>query len=317
MQTRKRIKKMLFVVAFVFLLDFTFCGLQIVQAQSDYNRQKAIAYAQSYAYTYCSDGWFFRYSSGEPINVLAGDPLSNDDPDDENGGFDCTHYVSCAIGAEPSDEGGGLDVGHPYSPYVYGYPGVAALSTWLLSGPGKLVASINDLAPGDVMQFHIIGHAPGWGHSVVYVGNNQICAHSGSRLNEQYTAVQYDEIRFIHIKNTSIPTLSEWKQIFLTLLMLSLVMGFIPTQSTKLGLSNGSTMLRITGTNRLAFNKQLFYTVLKWVGFVVALGLAGATVIYGHVSMPDIIGTFFCAPLVAYILHLLVSFIRNYERYSS
>ena len=154
-------------------------------------------------------------------------------------------------------------------------------------------------------------HAGPWNHSVVYVGNNNICAHSRSRANTSWDDVIHQNVRFIHIKNTPIPTLSEWKRIFLTLLMLSLVMGFMHTTSPTFGLSNGSSMFRITGTNLLAFNKQLFYFVLKWVGFVVALGLPGATVIFGHVSMLDIIGTLFCASLVAYILHLVVSFIRR------
>ncbi len=116
-----------------------------------------------------------------------------------------------------------------------------------------------------------------------------------------------------HPKSANIPTLSEWKQIFLTLLMLSLVMGFMQNRFPAFGLSNGSTMLRFNGANLLVFNRHVYYSVLRWVGFVVALGLAGATVIFGHVSMLDIAGTLFCAPLVAYILHLVISFIHDYK----
>jgi hypothetical protein len=104
----------------------------------------------------------------------------------------------------------------------------------------------------------------------------------------------------------SIPTLSEWKQIFLTLIMLSLVMGFMRKTHPKAALSYGGTMLRITDSNFLAFNRHVYTSALKWVGVVVVLGLAGATVIFGHVSALDITGTLFCAPLVAYILHLVI-----------
>jgi hypothetical protein len=111
----------------------------------------------------------------------------------------------------------------------------------------------------------------------------------------------------------SIPTLSEWKQIFLTLIMLSLVMGFMRKTHPKAALSNGGTILSITDSNFLAFNRHVYNSALKWVGVVVVLGLAGATVIFGHVSALDITGTLFCAPLVAYILHLMIFFIHDYK----
>ena len=116
-----------------------------------------------------------------------------------------------------------------------------------------------------------------------------------------------------HPKSASIPTLSEWKKIFLTLLMLSFVVGFTRNTHSTHAFSSSSTMFRIIGPNMLAFNSQLFYSVLKWVGVVVILGLAGATVIFGHVSVLDITGTLFCAPLVAYILHLVFSFVHDIE----
>ncbi len=110
-----------------------------------------------------------------------------------------------------------------------------------------------------------------------------------------------------------IPTLSEWKQIFLTLIMLSLVMGFMRKTHPKAALSNGGTMLKITDSNFLAFNRHVYSSALKWVSAVAVLGLAGAAVIFGHVSMLDIIGMLFCVPLVAYILHLVISFTNDYQ----
>jgi hypothetical protein len=103
-----------------------------------------------------------------------------------------------------------------------------------------------------------------------------------------------------------IPTLSEWKQIFLTLLILSLVVGFMRTTHPRYSFSNSSTMLMITNTKIFAFNRYIYNFVFKWVGFVVILGLTGYTILFGHVSFLDIVGTLFCTPLVAYILHLIV-----------
>jgi hypothetical protein len=114
----------------------------------------------------------------------------------------------------------------------------------------------------------------------------------------------------------SIPTLSEWKQIFLTLIMLSLVMGFMRKTHPKAALSNGGTMLRITDSNFLAFNRHIYTSALKWVGVVVLVGLAGVAVVSGHLKMVDLLGTLFCAPLVAYILHLIISFIHDFEHTS-
>ncbi|MBN1906175.1 MAG: hypothetical protein JW927_13875, partial [Deltaproteobacteria bacterium] len=104
---------------------------------------------------------------------------------------------------------------------------------------------------------------------------------------------------------TGIPTLSEWKQIFLTLLMLSLVMGFIPARSSRYNLNSGA-ISSIIGVNLIVFNKGLFWSVLKWIGLAVVLGLISTKVVFGHVSPLDITGTLFCAPLVAYILHFLI-----------
>jgi hypothetical protein len=111
----------------------------------------------------------------------------------------------------------------------------------------------------------------------------------------------------------SIPTLSEWKQIFLTLIMLSLVMGFMRKTHPTVASSNGCTMLRITDVNFLAFNRHVYTAVLKWVGVAVVLGIVGVTVVFGHLNMVDIIGTLLCAPLIAYILHLMISFTHDYK----
>ncbi len=114
-----------------------------------------------------------------------------------------------------------------------------------------------------------------------------------------------------HPKSISIPTLSEWKQIFLTLLMLSLVMGFMRDRSSALSVSTGSVSLKPPYANLLAFNRHIYTFALKWVGGIVVLGIAGVIVVSGHLKVIDLFGTLFCAPLVAYILHLVMSLVHD------
>ncbi len=123
----------------------------------------------------------------------------------------------------------------------------------------------------------------------------------------------YQALRRSEVGYMSIPTLSEWKQIIVTLILLSLVMGFMHKDNSQLALSSRSTLFRINVANLLAFNRRIYYSALKWVGIFTLLGLAGITIIFGHVSFFDIIGTLFCGPLVAYILHLVIIFFHSYE----
>ncbi|AEB08885.1 amidase domain-containing protein [Desulfobacca acetoxidans] len=300
MQAPERSRKRMAFIECVMIFSLLLMIPYMVQAQQQYHRQGAVTYAQAYAEKYCTDGWIFRTCSGDPVSVTGGGVMTDEDKYANPHGCDCSHFVSCAIG-EP---GGGLDVDHPYSPYVYGYVGVVALGGWLLSGRGELVDSVNALQPGDVIQYDRDG--TGWKHSVVYVGSENICAHSISRLSEHWTSVDHVAVRFIHITiPTAIPTLSEWKRIFFTMVMLSLVLGFVRGQSPVLPSACGSLCIA-SNAYRMAYNRKLFYKAIRWVYSAAALGLAGATAVFGYVSMPDIVGTLICAPLAAYILHLVL-----------
>lgn len=114
-------------------------------------------------------------------------------------------------------------------------------------------------------------------------------------------------------KSYSIPTLSEWKQIFVSLLLMSLVMGFVPAQSFAFSHSARCGMILRNAANCLVFDRQLFHTVCKRVIIAAALGLAGAFILFGNVSMLDIAGTLLCTPLVAYILHRVISAFNDPE----
>jgi hypothetical protein len=147
--------------------------------------------------------------------------------------------------------------------------------------------------------------------TVDYVGK------CGSEFLMKRNELVYGSVNPIYKKSVaSIPTLSQWKKIFLTLIMLSLVMGFMRIQSPKLSFPNGGSLNEFNISSSLIFEPKLYMSVLKWVGVVVVLGLSGVTVVFNHVSILDIFGTLFCMPLVAYILHLVFLFIADFERTS-
>lgn len=114
--------------------------------------------------------------------------------------------------------------------------------------------------------------------------------------------------------SASIPTVSEWKQIFLTLLMLSLVMGFVGNQSPKFSVGSVGIMHCARISRLVVLDRRLFSTVMQCVGAAVVLSLAGATLLFGSVSMLDMVSTLFCAPLVAYIVHLGILYMGEYRQ---
>ena len=113
-------------------------------------------------------------------------------------------------------------------------------------------------------------------------------------------------------KSVSIPTLSEWKQIFLTLIMISLVMGVITNHYPKF-INTNNNIIKINTFIMLTFNRPIFYAVYKWICIISIIGVAGNTIILSDINPLDIAGILFCAPLVAYILHIIVLSICEYK----
>lgn len=136
--------------------------------------------------------------------------------------------------------------------------------------------------------------------TVDYVGK------CGSRFLAKKNHLVYGEIntKYKRVTNIPIPTLSEWKRIFLTLLMMSLVMGFARSRLSGLALSSGG--LHVAFGVCLALDKRLYLSALKWTGLVTVSGLAAVMAIFGPVSALDLTGTLCCAPLAAYIIHLVI-----------
>ncbi|HWB54069.1 MAG TPA: amidase domain-containing protein [Tepidisphaeraceae bacterium] len=142
-----------------------------------YNRTAAVAYANQYAYEVVSDGYFWingssynSYTPGSSVPRTTGD--------------DCAHFVSSCIRTPPGGTGGGLPIPSRVPP-TYGEPGAASLDELLISdGYAKQVSSVSQLQPGDVIGYDWDGSGSGSmngiDHTVVYLGNGKIAAHSNS-----------------------------------------------------------------------------------------------------------------------------------------
>ena len=132
--------------------------VQIVVQQAgptgQFDRAKAVSYANNYARYVCSDGYFWTNSSGfgyygtGTFTPVPTSPI----------GDDCAHFVSCCIGSESHQKGGGLTI--PTRDVTYGEPGAARLvSTCLLAaGLATEVTSLSSLSPGDVIAWNWEGN---------------------------------------------------------------------------------------------------------------------------------------------------------------
>jgi len=179
---------------------------------NQYDRARAVAYANNFAGYVCSDGYFWTNGSGYGnFGALAPVPTSPI-------GDDCAHFVSCCIGTESSaNRGGGLKIPSRVPP-TYGEPGAARLVNTVLIAGGYAteVFSLNELAPGDVIGWNWEGDSDiqNLDHVVLYVGNGLVASHAASCLGVSATTwYQASEPRwrshFIHILDA--PTLASFR----------------------------------------------------------------------------------------------------------
>ncbi len=147
---------------------------------NQYDRSKAVSYANNYAGYVCSDGYFWTNgSSYGDFGALAPVPTAEL-------GDDCAHFISCCIGSETHQWGGGLKIPSRVPP-TYGEPGVARLVNTCLIGPGYAteVSSLNDLSPGDLIAWNWEGdtNIADLDHATLYLGNGLLASHSASCLD--------------------------------------------------------------------------------------------------------------------------------------
>jgi hypothetical protein len=175
---------------------------------NQYDRARAIAYANNYAGYVVPDGYFwtngsdyYYFGPGAPVpTAYLGD--------------DCAHFVSCCIGSEPHLRGGGLNIPSRATP-TYGEPGAARLVNTCLIAPGyaKEVFSMSEMEPGDVVGWNWESdtNIEDLDHVTLYTGTNQTTSHAVSALdvsiNTYFQSGEPDWVRhLIHIFDA--PTLN-------------------------------------------------------------------------------------------------------------
>jgi hypothetical protein len=161
--------------------------VNVIQAGStnQYDRARAVSYANNYAGVVCTDGYFWTNGSGYGyFGAGAAVPKSPI-------GDDCAHFVSCCIGTESAtNRGGGLKIPSRVPP-TYGEPGAGRLVNTVLIGGGYAteVPSVSMLSPGDLIGWNWEGDSniQNLDHVTLYVGNGLVAAHAASCLDVSAT----------------------------------------------------------------------------------------------------------------------------------
>ena len=188
--------------------------LQIVVAQAgstnQYDRARAVSYANTYSGFVNSDGYFWTNGSSYAIT----NPLS---PAPASGlGDDCAHFVSCCIGSEPHVRGGGLPIASRVTP-TYGEPGAGHLvnTTLIAAGYAVEVFSLTNMAPGDLIGWNWSGdtNITNLDHVTFYLGNGLLASHSAScqdvSANTWYQGSESKAVRhLVHILDA--PTMTSF-----------------------------------------------------------------------------------------------------------
>ncbi len=159
--------------------------VQIIVAQAgstnQYDRARAVSYANNYGGYVCSDGYFWTNGSTY-VNFGALAPVPTAELGD-----DCAHFISSCIGRQSSaNRGGGLYIPTRVPP-TYGEPGVARLVNRCLLAPGYAteVFSLSSLSPGDLIAWNWEGdtNIANLDHATLYLGNGLLASHSESCLD--------------------------------------------------------------------------------------------------------------------------------------
>ena len=169
-----------------------------------YDRAKAVSYANNYAGYVVSDGYY--WTNGSDYYFYG----TNFVPVPDITGDDCAHFVSCCIGSQTNQKGGGLNIASRVPP-TYGEPGAQRLIYTNLVSEGYAieVSSLSQLSPGDVIgwNWEESTNTADIDHVTFYVGNGMIASHADSCLDVSATTWYSDyACHFIHILDATTNT---------------------------------------------------------------------------------------------------------------
>jgi len=151
---------------------------------NQFDRARAVSYANNYAAYVSSDGYFWT-NSDYPDFGFYGIGIFTNCPID-TAGDDCAHFVSCCIGSEPHVRGAGMNIPSRTTP-TYGEPSASRIVNTVLVAPGYAVevSSFSQMEPGDVIGWNWNGdtNVANLNHVTLYLGNSLIAAHATSQLD--------------------------------------------------------------------------------------------------------------------------------------
>ena len=151
---------------------------------NQYDRSRALSYANNYAGCVCNDGYFWTNGSNF-ADFGAGAPVPT-----AYLGDDCAHFVSSCLGQSGSHWGGGLNIPTRVPP-AYGEPAATRIVNNCLLWPGYAVEvfSLTNLEPGDVIGWNWEGdtNVDNLDHVTLYLGNGLVASHAQSALDVSAT----------------------------------------------------------------------------------------------------------------------------------
>ncbi len=102
----------------------------------------------------------------------------------------------------------------------------------------------------------------------------------------------------------SVPTLSEWGLIFMSILLMTV--GTLKIASTTFaGIGNLNIQVEVS-SYKLPFNKRSYTQAMILTVLLTCLGFVSSMILTGDIAFSDWIGTTITAPLFAYFVHLII-----------
>jgi hypothetical protein len=173
-----------------------------------YDRAAALAYARQHWITVASDGFIAgRFGAKAYQEVPAGTVFVHDEDDGGDSEHallpdgtvipwsaldDCTHFMSCVLGAPPGDcRAGGLSLPRDFPFGPYGVLGADRFAETLVTRGYVEVIQVDDkanpgldrIAAGDLIGYYKTS-AKSYAHLALYIGDGSIICHSYCRSDD-------------------------------------------------------------------------------------------------------------------------------------
>ncbi len=103
----------------------------------------------------------------------------------------------------------------------------------------------------------------------------------------------------------AVPTVSQWGMIILILLLLSIGVVYARQTQASIVTTNGFNLPLGQGL-RMPFERHLYFRALLWTGAIACIAAISSLLIYGEITLVDIVGSILAAPIFTYLMHVLM-----------